>query len=180
MGLDQFFYAKRYSSKSRWDNNSNRFFKEYPEELGEFYNYIMERNFASTEEQYQIGYFRKFNALHAFIVNNYASGVDECQLIYLGREQVKELLSKLRAVQEDHSKAQELLPTQDGFFFGDTHYNEWYYANVEQAIDMFERIDNFLEAHTHQLINYEGEPVFNDDGTPMIVCDWDIAYQASW
>lgn len=32
---------------------------------------------------------------------------------------------------EDASTANRLLPTQDGFFFGTTEYNEWYLADLE-------------------------------------------------
>ena len=30
----------------------------------------------------------------------------------------------------------DLLPSQSGFFFGDTEYNEWYKADIEETIDI--------------------------------------------
>lgn len=38
--------------------------------------------------------------------------------------------------------AHKLLPTQDGFFFGSTDYDQWYMANVEETIDI---LTNALE-----------------------------------
>lgn len=34
---------------------------------------------------------------------------------------------------EDSTKAEELLPTASGFFFGNTEYNEWYYTDVYET-----------------------------------------------
>ena len=34
----------------------------------------------------------------------------------------------------------ELLPTQSGFFFGDTEYKEWYFNWVDETIKMLEKI----------------------------------------
>ena len=32
--------------------------------------------------------------------------------------------------------AEELLPTQDGFFFGSTNYDQWYMEDIEETIDI--------------------------------------------
>jgi hypothetical protein len=39
---------------------------------------------------------------------------------------------------EDHSVAQKLLPTQSGFFFGSTDYDEYYFENIQATIEMLE------------------------------------------
>ena len=36
-------------------------------------------------------------------------------------------------VLKDHSKAEELLPTMSGFFFGSTDYDDYYYKDVEEV-----------------------------------------------
>ena len=43
---------------------------------------------------------------------------------------------------QDASLAEELLPTQEGFFFGSKDYNEWYINDLEETI---EQINNILE-----------------------------------
>ena len=39
----------------------------------------------------------------------------------------------------------ELLPTQDGFFFGDTNYNEYYYEDIEHTRNRVQAIIDLLE-----------------------------------
>ena len=41
---------------------------------------------------------------------------------------------------EDSSVAEKLLPTQSGFFFGGTQYDEWYFKDVEDTIDIITKV----------------------------------------
>ena len=41
---------------------------------------------------------------------------------------------------EDSSVAEELLPTQSGFFFGGTAYDEWYVKDIENTIQIIEKV----------------------------------------
>ena len=43
-------------------------------------------------------------------------------------------------VVKDPSVAQELLPTQSGFFFGGTSYDEWYVADIKDTIDIITKV----------------------------------------
>ena len=54
---------------------------------------------------------------------------------------LEDLLTDLRLVAKDHSKAPELLPVQRGFFFGSYEYDDWYFDDVEDAI---KQITDFL------------------------------------
>jgi hypothetical protein len=47
----------------------------------------------------------------------------------------KEPIHELGRVLADAESAQELLPTQDGFFFGSTDYDEWYYDDIRDTRD---------------------------------------------
>lgn len=110
-------------------------------------------------EEVGIGYWRKFNALHQFIVSNYAE-VDDCKPIYLGKEEIKTILETLRRIALDNSLAQELMPSTSGFFFGGTQYDEWYFKDILHSIPIFELALKTLEDE-HELDTY-------------------IIYQASW
>lgn len=81
----------------------------------------------------EIGYWRNANAIHKWFVDNVQDGVDDCQKSWVSRDQLVELLALVMAVLEDRSKAQELLPTQSGFFFGSTGYDEWYFKDLEHT-----------------------------------------------
>jgi len=75
----------------------------------------------------QVAYWRKANAIHNWFVINVQEGKDECQESYVDIEQLKTLLDTVSKVLEDHNLAEQLLPTQSGFFFGQYSYDEWYF-----------------------------------------------------
>lgn len=41
---------------------------------------------------------------------------------------------------EDPSVAEELLPSQSGFFFGSTDYDEWYYEDIKSTVKQLEKV----------------------------------------
>ncbi len=51
----------------------------------------------------EAGYWRKANCIHKWFVNNCQNGVDDCREYYVGREDLKELLSTVNKVLK-HSK----------------------------------------------------------------------------
>lgn len=72
-------------------------------------------------------YWRKANAIHRWFVKNVQNGEDDCRISRpLTREDLIELLDLCVQILRNPDKAEELLPTQAGFFFGDTEYNERY------------------------------------------------------
>jgi hypothetical protein len=99
-------------------------------------------------------YWRKANAIHAYIVDNHAEG-DDSTSVELDRDSIKELRNRCTDVLSDRGLAQELLPTQSGFFFGSTEYDEDYFEELERT-----------EKELTEVLR---------DGT------WDyLEYQASW
>lgn len=90
----------------------------------------------TTEEVY----WRKANAIHRWFVENVQHGEDDCEEYSLEREALEELLGLVTEILEDHSKAEKLLPTQSGFFFGDTNYDEFYFEDLEHTKKELTRI----------------------------------------
>ena len=76
-------------------------------------------------------YWRKANQIHKWFVDNVQGGEDECKESYVERDQLQELLTTVKAVLQDHSQAKILLPTQSGFFFGSTEYDNYYYEDLK-------------------------------------------------
>ena len=159
MGLDMYFYARKttYKSFSKWDNPESTKEVNYPEDLKTFSDYIYDRNFKSvqTETIYQIGYFRKFNALHSYIVKTFADGIDNCQDIILYKEdveQIKKVLDDVLNAHQQVEKAKEILPTQSGFFFGGTDYDEFYFEDVKVAADLMQNLLDNFDFEKYQLI----------------------------
>ena len=154
-----YFYARKttYKSFSKWDNSGRAKEVNYPEDLKTFSDYIYDRNFKSveTETRYQIGYFRKFNALHSYIVKTFADGLDNCQDVLLYKEDVekiKKVLDDVLNIHQQAEKAKEILPTQSGYFFGGTDYDEYYFEEVKVAADLMQNfLDNF-DFESYQLV----------------------------
>lgn len=137
MGLDMYLYVSGYESKYSKDYEKDGF---YPKDLKELQEEIDKRNFPSKEIFYQVGYWRKANAIHNWIVDHCAEGVDDCRKIFVSREELEELSNLCEEVLNDHSKAGDLLPTCDGFFFGSTDYDEWYYRDLEYTRDLIKQL----------------------------------------
>ena len=88
----------------------------------------------------EVGYWRKFNALHRWFVLNCQDGNDDCGLHYVDPEQLEALIHELEEVDVDHSKADDLMPTKGGFFFGDTKYDDDYFDDIKETIELLKRI----------------------------------------
>ena len=83
----------------------------------------------------EVAYWRKENEIHRWFVENVQDGEDECQISRpLTREDLIELLDLCVQVLRNPEKAEELLPTRSGFFFGGTAYDEWYFRGICSTI----------------------------------------------
>jgi hypothetical protein len=86
----------------------------------------------------QVGYWRKANQIHAWMVANIQKGVDNCGNYYFDSKKRKELYDLCKRVLADRLLASELLPPQDGFFFGGTELDEYYFNDLEDTIQILE------------------------------------------
>ena len=77
--------------------------------------------------------FRKRNFLIAWMEKVRQAEVDNCETYALEKAQLESLLADIDRVLEDNSRAEELLPTRAGFFFGGTAYGELYFADLRDA-----------------------------------------------
>lgn len=96
-----------------------------------------------------VGYFRKVNFLVKYF-DDLGFDVENQTPLYITKDQVIELRNRCQMVLEDHSQAEELLPTMEGFFFGSTDYDEGYFGDVEHVLKyceetllpMFDNLDD--------------------------------------
>jgi hypothetical protein len=79
---------------------------------------------------------RKANQIHKWFVDNLQSGHDDCQSVNVSRDDIRNLLAICRDVLKHRNLAPSLLPTEDGFFFGSTEYDEHYFNDLEYTIEM--------------------------------------------
>jgi hypothetical protein len=144
MGLDMYLSAKRYMSKYFDAADSEKI-----ERVNEVFGVegIEDGDYGAQEVTFRVGYWRKANAIHKWFVDKCQEGVDECQETWLSREQLQELVDTCKTVLADKSKAEELLPSTNGFFFGGTDYDEFYFGDLEYTVERIEKIlaDKALE-----------------------------------
>jgi hypothetical protein len=84
----------------------------------------------------EAGYWRKANQIHRWFVENVQRGVDDCGNYYVEKSKLLELLDLCEKVKADNSLADSLLPTASGFFFGGTEYDEWYFEDINNTINI--------------------------------------------
>lgn len=159
MGLDMYLEARKYISNYNFEierKGENAEYHAVIEAIGA--SKMVTPDVPSVEVKINVMYWRKANQIHNWFVQTLANGVDECQPIYLERENLVELLNLCKQVALQPANAREALPTAAGFFFGSTEYDEWYMRDIKDTIEGLERVLKVIP---------EGER-------------WSFVYQASW
>ena len=135
MGLDMYLYKKNYIWQGDWIK------PETKQEVvvtkgGEVDTKIKPERVKYVVEE--VGYWRKANQIHKWFVDVVQEGNDNCGSYYVSRDTLEELLDICKQIRDDHSKADKLLPTQSGFFYGGTEYDEWYFNDIDNTIKIIE------------------------------------------
>jgi hypothetical protein len=136
MGLDMYLSKKTYVKQ--WEHNGDDNFKVEVTKRGEAVKHIKPERVSYIEEE--VGYWRKSNQIHRWFVENVQNGEDDCGTYYVEESQLEELLELCKKVVENPQLAEELLPAQSGFFFGSTEYDEWYFNDLKNTIDIIESL----------------------------------------
>ena len=114
--------------------------------------------------KYKVAYWRKANAIHSWLTKDNDdditaehSGKHLLELVDICKKVKKSLeesgLHKIKTIDKytkkeieievykDTSFAEELLPSQSGFFFGRTEYDEWYMYSLDETIEQLKDVD---------------------------------------
>ena len=169
MGLDMYLEIRKneYCSKYHQDKGSDLAL-EYPKDITEFIPNLTDLSI-SRQTNYEVGYWRKANHIHNWFMQNCAerddwdNPIDDCSPIEITVDKLEKLLDTCKKVLTDHSLAETLLPTQSGFFFGSTGYDEYYFGEIERTIEIIEPVLKFAK-HKLEIEDYV----------------WEVYYQASW
>jgi hypothetical protein len=100
---------------------------------------------------------RKANQIHQWFVDNVQDGEDDCKRYFVRIEQLGLLICLCKKILKDHSLADQLLHTQTGFFFGSQEYDDMYFLDLQETVDLL-------------------EPIIQDEEW----LDWEFYYQSSW
>lgn len=155
MGLDMYLSAKLFASDY---GNKTAFEKLRDLDLGAPRPPQAGGSLPYVELRIPVVCWRKANHIHKWFVDNAQRGVDDCRAYPVERQQLEVLRDLCKQVLDDHSRAEDILPAQSGFFFGGTDYDEWYFEKTQDTAD---------ELTT--LLAFE-DPDYN----------WSFEYQSSW
>lgn len=128
-----YLYKKTYVK--HWDHNGHDNYKVEITKAGQKTNIRPERICYITEE---IGYWRKANHIHNWFVKNVQNGNDDCGSYYVSRVKLEELRKLCDDVLSNVNRADELLPTTSGFFFGNTEYDDYYFDSIKDTIEIID------------------------------------------
>ncbi len=133
MGLDMYLDKRTYVQY--WEHNGDENYEVEVTKGGEPTKIDRKKVKYIIEEA---GYWRKANQIHQWFVDNVQGGEDNCAEYYVSSDKLAELLDLCKKVQADNSLAEVLLPTVSGFFFGGTQYDEWYFKDIDNTIQILE------------------------------------------
>ncbi len=162
MGLDSYLSASKYIGRWKYDNNTEKGKAEIAKcdavlaALG-FDQAILTEGSPSLTVRINVAYWRKANAIHRWFVEKVQDGVDECQTAYVSREKLQELLAACEHALTHKDEADAALPTQSGFFFGSTDYDEDYFEDLTGTVNQI-------------------KPLLSN---PKLA-DWSFEYRSSW
>ena len=89
--------------------------------------------FFTKKKVKEIGYFRKVNFLVKYFEDYCGLDTANQTPLRIHIKDIMDLKDRCSEVINNPNKAEELLPTTDGFFFGDTDYNEEYLKDVQEV-----------------------------------------------
>jgi hypothetical protein len=143
MGLDMYLHAKKYFNKVDWDK-THSLSEGYA--VYDKFNEIMKAtgmediatDIYGTSVEVTCAYWRKSNQIHAWFVKHVQNGQDDCGNYYVSHEKLKELRETCR--QALFNRDPNLLPPQEGFFFGGTDIDEWYWKDIKATIKKIDRV----------------------------------------
>lgn len=150
MGLDMYLRAKKYVNKIDWKalHNDNDLDYNSPEAiLPEFKSIVdtaglsdLATDVQGTEVSVVCGYWRKANQIHNWFVTNVQNGEDDCGEYYVSKDKLTELREVCRKTLFE--KNPSLLQTREGFFFGSTDIDQYYWEDIKHTIKKLDKVIN--------------------------------------
>ena len=125
MGLDMYLEGEKYL----WRGDAG---EKLSEQLPEF------NGFRIKKVRAEVAYWRKANQIHSWFVQNVQNGTDDCGDYEVSREQLTTLLNLCKKAL--NTKDHTLLEPTDGFFFGGTDIDEWYWANLKETVTQLKAV----------------------------------------
>ena len=95
----------------------------------------------------KVGYWCEVDHIHDLFVNKVQGGTDDCSYYFVSKDhflELKETCEKVLALYEEmETRLEELMPTQSGFFSGETDSSTYYFQTVKDTLKI---VDEILES----------------------------------
>lgn len=88
----------------------------------------------------EVAYWCEANAIHKWFVDNVQDGKDDCEPHRVELHQLEDLRDACLKVLNGEAKAEDVLPPQAGFFFGDTTIDEYYMEDLRDTVKVLDEI----------------------------------------
>lgn len=103
---------------------------------------LVKKEVESHYEPYD-AYFRKVNFLFKYYEDR--GKMYDQWYAFTDADDIDDIIDKCERVLKDHSLAHSLLPTQSGFFFGSTDYDDWYFSDVKDCLKQMKKYRKLLK-----------------------------------
>ncbi len=127
MGLDMYLYREVYIGANYHHNNVTGKIELYQNESPIFIDFY---KVSAIKEQ--VGYWRKAQAIHNWIVENVQDGVDNCGTYYVSRNQLRDLRKNCKEILRHPDMAEELIPSFS--------YDDYYFEDLEFTVKMLDEV----------------------------------------
>ena len=101
--------------------------------------YLHRKGKSKDKEYKEVGYWRKANAIHGWIVRNVQGGVDDCGQYEFPVEKMVELYFLCKRVLKNKREDYLELPTTQGCFFGSYEYDIYYLEYVNYTAKVLKK-----------------------------------------
>jgi len=109
----------------------------------------LQRRVGKNRKSSEVMYWRKVNHIHGWFVQNVQDGVDDCGTYEVSISDLRDLYSI--CVLAWLSRDSNLLPTQEGFFFGGTEIDDYYWDTLVHTMEVLKPF------HDKDESDFEGE-----------------------
>lgn len=143
-----YLHARKYVEKVNWSklDRDNDLTMDSPEVINPLWKNIVDVSGMSDVATDIYGayvtvtcaYWRKANQIHKWFVDNVQQGNDDCGEYYVSKDRLMELLNTVNSALAGRDP--NLLPPQEGFFFGNTDIDEWYWQDLKNTKKKLERV----------------------------------------
>tara|TARA_R100001510_G_scaffold33304_1_gene29815 strand:- start:7156 stop:7635 length:480 start_codon:yes stop_codon:yes gene_type:complete len=137
MGLDM--YLTRKHNVRNWSHREDKQYTVTAERNGNAVPFLGSIGTVTSINE-EVMYWRKANAIHNWFVDNVQEGNDDCGVYEVELDQLQELRHLCIEVLHDRTKAGKLLPCIEGFFYGGTEYDEYYFEDLENTAKVINKL----------------------------------------